>query len=70
MNLAGKSIRWKPLGHCIGIKERPINSFWRRSQHSVKSDGVRIARHNSIQFFVTATNEDETLGQQNRSRKI
>jgi hypothetical protein len=30
MNLARKSVRWKPLGHCVRIKERPIDSFRRR----------------------------------------
>jgi hypothetical protein len=40
MNLAGESIRRKPLGHCVRIEERPINSLRRCPKHSVKSDGV------------------------------
>jgi hypothetical protein len=42
MNLAGKTIRWKPLGHGIGVEERSINSFGGRPEHSVKPDLVRI----------------------------
>src|SRR5512144_1121020 len=40
MNLARKAVRWKPLGHCIGIQECSINPFRSRAKHTVKSDGI------------------------------
>ena len=42
MNLARKSVRWKPLGHCVGIEERSINSLWCPPEYSVESDGVCV----------------------------
>ena len=46
MNLARESIRRKPLGHCVRIEERPINSLRRRPEHTVESDGVYfVSRH-------------------------
>src|SRR5512143_955326 len=40
MNLAGEPIRRKPLGHCIGIQERPIDSLGSSTKYSVKPDSV------------------------------
>src|SRR5215813_6847033 len=40
VNLASKSIRREPLGHCIGIEERPIDSFGCCTEHAMEPDGV------------------------------
>src|SRR6266571_3524623 len=42
MNLAREPVRWKPLGHSIGIEERSINSLRCRPEHSMESDVVHI----------------------------
>ena len=42
MNLARESVRWKPLGHCIGIEELSINFLRRRAEHPVESDGACV----------------------------
>ena len=41
VNLAGEPVRRQPLGHRVGVEERPIDPLGRRAQHAVKSDGVR-----------------------------
>jgi hypothetical protein len=41
MNLAGKAMRRKPLGHRVGIEKGPVDSFGRGTEHTVKSHGVR-----------------------------
>src|SRR4030095_4436481 len=39
VNLASKPVWRKPLGHCIGVEERPVYPLGSSSQHAVKSDG-------------------------------
>src|SRR6266446_3241818 len=46
VNLAGESVRWKPLGHRVGIEERAINSLQCGAEHAVKSN--RIGCHNVV----------------------
>src|SRR5213592_4792627 len=41
VNLAGETIRWEPLGHCVGFEKRPIDSLGRSTQHTVEPDDVR-----------------------------
>jgi len=50
VNLAGKAVRREPFGHGVGFKKRPIDSFRRRPQHTVKSDSVCGHRHGSPRF--------------------
>jgi hypothetical protein len=53
VDLARESIRRKPLGQCIGIEERSINSLRRRPEHTVESDGVYfVGRHNSLGILI------------------
>jgi hypothetical protein len=52
MNLARESIRRKPLGHCVRIKERPINSLRRRPEHSVESDGLYFIRWHNFSLML------------------
>src|SRR6266850_7890251 len=40
VNLAGKPVRRKPLGHCVWIQECPIDPLRRRTEHSVKPNGA------------------------------
>src|SRR5437773_995638 len=40
VNLAGKAVRRKPLGHCVWIEERPIDLLRRDTEHSVKPNGA------------------------------
>src|SRR6266403_1766591 len=40
VNLSRKSIRRKPFGHCIGVKERAIDFLRRGTKHAVKSDRI------------------------------
>jgi hypothetical protein len=50
MDLASESIRRKPLGQCVRIEERPINSLRRRPEHAVEPDGVYFAcQHNFLE---------------------
>jgi hypothetical protein len=41
VNLAGEPVWRKPLDHCIRIDKSPIDPLGRRTQHTVKTDGVR-----------------------------
>ena len=53
MNFACKAIRGKPLGHCVRIKERPINSLRHGPEHSVESNRVYVfCWHNFIFGFL------------------
>jgi hypothetical protein len=50
MDLARESIRRKPLGQCVRIEERPINSLRCRPEHTVEPDGVYFAcQHNFLE---------------------
>src|SRR5262245_44008611 len=40
MHLAGKSVRWKPFDHRVGIEKRPVDSLRRRAENAVMSNGV------------------------------
>jgi hypothetical protein len=44
VNLAGKSVRWKPFGHRVGVEKRPKDLLGRCPQHPVQLDGVRHRR--------------------------
>jgi hypothetical protein len=44
MGLARESVRWKPFGHCVRVEECPVNSLWRRAQHSVQPNGAGFVR--------------------------
>jgi hypothetical protein len=35
-----EAIRRKPLGHGVGVKERPVNAIGRGSKYPMKADGV------------------------------
>jgi hypothetical protein len=40
MNLAGESVGWKPLCHCVRVQERPINFLRGSPEHPVETDPV------------------------------
>lgn len=49
MDLARESIRRKPLAQGVSIEEGPINSLWRRLEHTVESDGLYfVGQHNFL----------------------
>jgi hypothetical protein len=51
MNLAGESVRWKPLCHCVRVQERPINFLRRGPEHPVETDRVcGVCCHNRLSF--------------------
>src|SRR5690349_14925362 len=50
MHLPGESVRWKPFGHRVGIKERFVDFFGRRSQNAVKSNRVSLVCCHNISF--------------------
>ena len=39
VNLAGETMWWKPLGHCVGVQERSVHTLGFCAKHAVKSDG-------------------------------
>src|SRR5437773_763924 len=52
VNLAGKAVRRKPLGHCVWIEECAIDFLRRRTEHAVKPNGAGGHDHFSFQCFV------------------
>ena len=60
VNLAGEPVRRKPFGHRVGVEERPIDSFRRRTQHAVKSDGV--CGHDHLAFLCRTPKPQKAKG--------
>jgi hypothetical protein len=60
MNFAGKSVGWHPLDQRVRIKKRSINSLGRCSEHSVKSDRIRVVCCHS--FLLLGFHSYEELG--------
>src|SRR4051812_1372669 len=54
VDLSGKSIRRKPLGHCIGIEERSIDRFRFRTEYAMEPD--RVAAHDDFSCCDTSLN--------------
>jgi hypothetical protein len=40
VNFGRESVRWKPPGHSVHVKERSVDFFGRRAEHPVKLDRV------------------------------
>jgi hypothetical protein len=58
VDLAGESVRRKPLGHCSGVNKRPINSFGCRTENAMEPDGV--CGHDALAFrYVLLAQEDQ-----------
>src|SRR5206468_9508790 len=58
MDFACESIRWKPFGECVRIKESPVNPLRRCPEHSMEPDGVGVVCwHNfvCVLVFITMT---------------
>src|SRR5262245_34470707 len=66
MNFTSEPVRWKPFDHGIGIEECSIDSFRRRAQHAMKTNGICghdcsfqfgscESHHRGLPFFRAAT---------------
>jgi hypothetical protein len=70
MDLGGESVRWKPLGHGIGVEECAIHFFGRRTKDPVQTNGtgghdiIPLMKGDDFRFgeYTESTNEDRRGG--------
>src|SRR4029453_6453917 len=69
VNLARKAVRRKPLGHCLGIDECPIDLLRCRTEHPVKPDGAGGHDDFSLRCASRSAGADEEDGLRPRAEE-